>query len=63
MRLVTDVPDNTLRPLIQGLRLDSPIPACTTMWEQEPVGIVTGAWTSELRGRRDIADQRIRDIA
>jgi hypothetical protein len=33
------------------------------MWEQEPVGIVTGAWTSELRGRRDIADQRIRDIA
>ena len=50
VRLVTYVPDNVLRPLIEGVHADSYFTAFATTREEEAVGIVAGAWMGGLRG-------------
>jgi len=50
VRLVTYVPDNVLRPLIEGVHADSFFTAFATTREEEAVGIVSGAWMGGLRG-------------
>jgi sulfopyruvate decarboxylase alpha subunit len=50
IRLVTYVPDNVLRPLIEGVHADSFFTAFATTREEEAVGIVSGAWMGGLRG-------------
>jgi len=50
VRLVTYVPDNVLRPLIEGIHADSFFTAFATTREEEAVGIVSGAWMGGLRG-------------
>ena len=50
VRLVTYVPDNVLKPLINALHADSYFTTFVTTREEEAVGIVTGAWMGGLRG-------------
>jgi len=48
--LVTYVPDNVLRPLIDGVHADSYFTAFSATREEEAVGIVAGAWMAGRRG-------------
>jgi sulfopyruvate decarboxylase alpha subunit len=48
--LVTYVPDNVLRPLIDATMKDPYFNAFATTREEEAVGIVTGAWMAGKRG-------------
>ena len=50
VRLVTYVPDNVLRPLIEAIHADPFFIAFTTTREEEAVGIVSGAWMGGMRG-------------
>jgi sulfopyruvate decarboxylase alpha subunit len=50
VRLVTYVPDNVLRPLIEAIHADPFFTAFTTTREEEAVGIVSGAWMGGMRG-------------
>ena len=50
VRLVTYVPDNVLKPLIEGVHRDSFFTAFPTTREEEALGIVAGAWMAGLRG-------------
>jgi sulfopyruvate decarboxylase alpha subunit len=48
--LVTYVPDNVLRPLIEGVEADPFFDAFACTREEEALGIVAGAWMGGLRG-------------
>lgn len=50
VRLVTYVPDNVLRPLIEGAHSDPFFTAFACTREEEALGIVSGAWMGGLRG-------------
>ena len=50
VKLVTYVPDNVLRPLIDGVHADPFFTAFSCAREEEAVGIVSGAWMGGLRG-------------
>lgn len=50
VRLVTYVPDNVLRRLIEAVHADPFFTAFTTTREEEAVGIVSGAWMVGTRG-------------
>ena len=50
IRLVTYVPDNVLRPLIDGCHADPFFTAFPCAREEEAVGIVTGAAMAGMRG-------------
>lgn len=50
VRLVAYVPDNVLRPLIEGIHADPFFTAFTCAREEEAVGIVTGANMAGMRG-------------
>lgn len=50
VRLVAYVPDNVLRPLIEGIHADPFFTAFTCAREEEAVGIVTGATMAGMRG-------------
>ena len=50
VRLVTYVPDNVLRPLIERVHADDFFTAFTCTREEEAVGIVSGAWMGGMRG-------------
>jgi sulfopyruvate decarboxylase alpha subunit len=50
VRLVTYVPDNVLRPLIEGAHADPFFTTFSTTREEEAVGIVSGAWMGGVRG-------------
>lgn len=50
VRLVAYVPDNVLRPLIEGIHADPYFTAFPTTREEEAVGIVAGAVMAGLRG-------------
>ena len=49
VKLVTYVPDNVLRPLIEGVHADPYFTTFSCTREEEAVGIVSGAW---MGGRR-----------
>ncbi len=50
VRLVTYVPDNVLRPLIEAAHADPFFTAFSTAREEEALGIVSGAWMGGTRG-------------
>ena len=50
VRLVTYVPDNVLKPLIERVHADPFFTVICTTREEEAVGIVSGAWMSGMRG-------------
>jgi len=50
VKLITYVPDNVLRPLIEGVHADPYFTAFSCTREEEAVGIVSGAWMGGLRG-------------
>jgi sulfopyruvate decarboxylase alpha subunit len=50
VRLVTYVPDNVLRPLIELIEADPFFTCFVTTREEEALGIVAGAWMGGLRG-------------
>lgn len=50
VRLVTYVPDNVLRPLIEGIHADPFFTCFSTAREEEAVGILAGAWMAGMRG-------------
>ncbi len=50
VKLVTYVPDNVLRPLIEGVHADPFFTTFSCAREEEAVGIVSGAWMGGLRG-------------
>ena len=50
VQLVTYVPDNVLKPLIEAVHADRYFTAFSTTREEEAVGIVSGAWMAGLRG-------------
>lgn len=50
VRLVTYVPDNVLRPLIDGIHADPFFTAFPCAREEEAVGIVTGSTMAGMRG-------------
>ena len=50
IRLVTYVPDNVLRPLMEALHADPYFTIFCTTREEEALGIVTGAWMGGMRG-------------
>lgn len=50
VRLVTYVPDNVLRPLIETIHADPFFTALTVAREEEGLGIVAGGWMGGLRG-------------
>jgi sulfopyruvate decarboxylase alpha subunit len=50
VQLVTYVPDNVLRPLIDAVHADPFFTAFSCAREEEAVGIVSGAWMGGLRG-------------
>ncbi|MDE2580190.1 MAG: decarboxylase [Rhodospirillales bacterium] len=50
VRLVTYVPDNVLRPLIEAVHADPFFTAFATTREEEALGIVAGAWMGGTRG-------------
>src|ERR1035437_1069367 len=50
VRLITFVPDNVLRPLIEAVQADPFFTVFSTTREEEAVGIVSGAWLAGMRG-------------
>jgi sulfopyruvate decarboxylase alpha subunit len=50
VRLITFVPDNVLRPLIEAVQADPFFTVFSTTREEEAVGIVSGAWMAGMRG-------------
>jgi sulfopyruvate decarboxylase alpha subunit len=50
VKLITYVPDNVLRPLIEALHADPYFTCFPTAREEEAVGILSGAWMAGLRG-------------
>ena len=50
VRLVTYVPDNVLRPLIEALHADPFFTIFATTREEEALGINAGAWMAGMRG-------------
>jgi sulfopyruvate decarboxylase alpha subunit len=50
VKLITYVPDNVLRPLIDGVHADPFFTTFSCAREEEAVGIVAGAWMGGLRG-------------
>jgi sulfopyruvate decarboxylase alpha subunit len=50
VRLVTYVPDNVLRPLLDTVHADPFFTAFATTREEEALGIIAGAWMGGLRG-------------
>jgi sulfopyruvate decarboxylase TPP-binding subunit len=48
--LVTYVPDNVLRPLIEAVHADDFFTAFACTREEEALGINAGAWMAGLRG-------------
>jgi sulfopyruvate decarboxylase alpha subunit len=50
VRLVTYVPDNVLRPLIEGVHRDDFFTAFAAAREEEALGIVSGAWMGGMLG-------------
>ena len=50
VRLVTYVPDNVLRPLIEAVHADPHFTTFSTAREEEALGIVAGAWMGGMRG-------------
>jgi sulfopyruvate decarboxylase alpha subunit len=50
INLVTYVPDNVLRPLIEGIHADPFFTAFACTREEEAIGINTGAWMAGKRG-------------
>jgi sulfopyruvate decarboxylase alpha subunit len=50
IRLVTYVPDNVLRPLIEAVHADSFFTPLIAAREEEGLGIVAGAWMAGQRG-------------
>jgi sulfopyruvate decarboxylase alpha subunit len=50
VRLVTYVPDNVLRPLLDAVHADPFFTAFATTREEEALGIVAGAWMGGMRG-------------
>jgi sulfopyruvate decarboxylase alpha subunit len=50
VRLVTYVPDNVLRPLIDAAHADPFFTTFATTREEEALGILSGAWMGGLRG-------------
>ncbi len=50
VKLITYVPDNVLKPLIQALHADPYFTCFPTAREEEAVGILSGAWMAGLRG-------------
>jgi sulfopyruvate decarboxylase alpha subunit len=48
--LVTYVPDNVLRPLIEGIHADPFFTAFAVAREEEGLGIINGAWMGGRRG-------------
>jgi sulfopyruvate decarboxylase alpha subunit len=48
--LVTYVPDNVLRPLIEGIHADPFFTAFAVAREEEGLGIIAGAWMAGTRG-------------
>jgi len=50
LRLVTYVPDNVLRPLIEALHADPFFTTFATTREEEALGIIAGAWMAGMRG-------------
>src|SRR6201998_784554 len=50
VRLVTYVPDNVLRPLLDAVHADPFFTAFSCAREEEALGIVAGAWMGGMRG-------------
>jgi sulfopyruvate decarboxylase alpha subunit len=50
VRLVTYVPDNVLRPLIDAVHADPFFTTFATTREEEALGVVAGAWMGGMRG-------------
>lgn len=50
VRLVTYVPDNVLRPLIEGVHADGFFTAFAVAREEEGLGVVAGGWMGGMRG-------------
>lgn len=50
VRLVTYVPDNVLRPLIDAVHADRFFTAFSVAREEEGLGIIAGAWMGGVRG-------------
>ena len=50
VKLITYVPDNVLKPLINALHADPYFTCFPTAREEEAVGILSGAWMAGLRG-------------
>ena len=50
IRLITYVPDNVLRPLIEAVHADPFFTAFATTREEEALGVLTGAWMGGTRG-------------
>lgn len=50
VKLVTYVPDNVLRPLIDGIHADPFFNAFVVTREEEGLGIAAGAWMGGVRG-------------
>jgi sulfopyruvate decarboxylase alpha subunit len=50
VRLVTYVPDNVLKPLIERVHADPFFTTFATTREEEALGIVAGAWMAGMRG-------------
>jgi sulfopyruvate decarboxylase alpha subunit len=50
VKLITYVPDNVLKPLINALHADPYFTCFATAREEEAVGILAGAWMAGLRG-------------
>ena len=50
VKLVTYVPDNVLKPLINAVHADPFFTTFPTAREEEAVGIVAGAWMGGMRG-------------
>ena len=50
VRLITFVPDNVLRPLIEAVQADPFFTVFSTTREEEAVGIVSGAWMAGMKG-------------
>ena len=50
VNLITYVPDNVLRPLIEALEADPFFTCFSTSREEEAIGIVSGAWMAGRRG-------------
>jgi sulfopyruvate decarboxylase TPP-binding subunit len=58
VRLVTYVPDNVLKPLINALHADDYFTTFATTREEEAGGIVAGARMAGLRGIDDLRARR-----